>query len=81
MQLCGQVELLPEGLQDGPEEVGGVEDGHRHKEEVERVSHLFPGELGKIVQFPFRSLYYVSSQHAGETVVFLVALLEISRVP
>ena len=42
VQLRGQVELFPEGLQDRPEQVGGVEDGHGHEQEVEGVSHLFP---------------------------------------
>ena len=42
--LWGHVELLPEALEYGSEEVGGVEAGHRDEQEVEGVAHLLAGE-------------------------------------
>ena len=42
--LGGHVELLPEALEDGSEEVGGVEAGHGDEEQVEGVAHLLAGQ-------------------------------------
>ena len=40
--MRAHLERFPEALQDGPEEVGGVETGQGHQEKVKRVPHLFP---------------------------------------
>ena len=42
--LRGHVELLPEALEDGSEEVGGVEAGHGDEQQVEGVAHLLAGQ-------------------------------------
>ncbi len=42
LQVGPAVELHAERLEDGAEQVGGVEDGHCHQQQVKRVAHLLP---------------------------------------